>query len=224
MPESPGRAGDGPASRLAPAPSAKLPAGKAAGWLLRNRRARPARRKSPSPIHLCSSCMCQSRKRASKQLSRHLMSRLLAGLYTFACGISAYANTDGLLSRFQLGLLFLIGKFSCHCEALSGLPAASQQKKKTTQQTKTNIPTKILARKTFCVRTDICLEIFDLIAVYSHQCGILSLSAAIAGNGSAVPGDLSSGFQPQRFQLFHFPLWKCCRRSCEENSCFYTVS
>lgn len=147
MPESPGRAGDGPASRLAPAPSAKLPAGKAAGWLLRNRRARPARRKSPSPIHLCSSCMCQSRKRASRQLSRHLMSRLLAGLYTFACGISAYANTDGLLSRFQLGLLFLIGKFSCHCEALSGLPAASQQKKKNNPTNQNQHPHKNVSKK-----------------------------------------------------------------------------
>lgn len=122
-----------PASRLTPVPSPKLPTAKAAGWLLRNRRARPARRKSTSLIHLCLSCMCQSRKCASRLLSRHLTSSLLTGLYTFACGIAAYANTDGRLSRFRLGLLFLIGKFSCLCEALAGLPAAREQKNPKTQ-------------------------------------------------------------------------------------------
>lgn len=62
------------------------------------------------------------------------MSRLLAELYKFACGIAVYANADGLLSRFQFGLLFLIGKFGFLWEALPSLPAASHQKNRSAQK------------------------------------------------------------------------------------------
>lgn len=114
------------------------------------------------------------------QPARHLLSPLLAGRYRFARGITVDANAVQLLSRFQFGLLFLISKFGFLCEALPCLP----EKKKKVESSKKQ-------QKRFWFGTLNYPEIFDLISVYSHHSGILSLSAAITGNGSAVPGDSS---------------------------------
>lgn len=108
------------------------------------------------------------------------MSRLLAELYKFACGIAVYGNVDQLLPRFQCGLLFLIGEFGFLYEAL---PACLQKKKKDPSKN-------ITSKRHFGLGLIIVWK--SLISFRFIPTSVeFYLSAAIPGNGSAVPRDCS---------------------------------